>query len=133
MCIWMNNLSNIIKISITFQLLAAYKKKFNAASWKFPQSQEISAASGHKAARFILSVGGHCNKNLSRIIFKARSHTLDIKTQQKWKYADSTCIGCKIQVETGEEILFCEILNTENRLADIPVTYDSYLFILFES
>ena len=69
-------------------------------------------------------VGGHCNKSLSKLIFKARSQSLDIKTQQKWKYADSTCIGCKIQVESGEEILFCEILNNENRLADIPVKYD---------
>jgi hypothetical protein len=66
----------------------------------------------------------HCTKGLPKLIFKARSQSLDIKTQQKRKYADSTCIGCKIQVETGEEILFCEILNNENRLADIPVKYD---------
>ena len=43
-------------------------------------------------------IGGLCNKNLSKLIFKARSQSLDIKTQQKWKYADSICIGCKIQV-----------------------------------
>ena len=69
-------------------------------------------------------IGGHCNKNLSRIIFKARSHTLDIKTPKKWKYADSICIGCKTQVEQGEEILICDILNNDNRLADIQVTYN---------
>ena len=69
-------------------------------------------------------INGHCNKNLSKLIFKARSQSLDIKTQQKWKYADNICIGCKTQVETGEEILCCEMLNNENRLADIQVTYD---------
>ena len=69
-------------------------------------------------------IGGNCNKNLSRVIFKARSHTLDIKTQQKWKYADSICIGCKTRVESGEEILLCDTLNNDNRVAAIPVTYD---------
>ena len=54
----------------------------------------------------------------------ARSQSLDIKMQQKWKYADSICIGCRILVESGEEILLCKILNKENSLADIPITYD---------
>ena len=40
-------------------------------------------------------VGGNCNRKLSQLIFKACSQTLDINTQQKWGYADSTCIGCK--------------------------------------
>ena len=69
-------------------------------------------------------VGGHCNKKLSKLIFKARSQTLDIKTQQKWKYSDNICIGCKTQVELGEEILICEILNNENRVAETPMTYN---------
>ena len=33
-------------------------------------------------------VDGHCRKQLSRLIFKARSKTVDIKMQQKWKYYD---------------------------------------------
>ena len=33
-------------------------------------------------------IDGNCKKNISKLIFKARSKTLDIKTQQKWKYAD---------------------------------------------
>ena len=52
-------------------------------------------------------VGGNCTKKISQLIFKARSQTLDIKSPQQWKYADSTCIGCKIREETGEEILTC--------------------------
>ena len=69
-------------------------------------------------------IGGHCHKKLSRIIFRARSKILGNKTQQKWKYADSICIGCKTQVKSGEEILSCEILNNGNRLDTIPITYD---------
>ena len=49
---------------------------------------------------------------------------MDIKTQQKWKYADSTCIGCKIWEESGQEILICEKLNYENSVADIQMNYD---------
>jgi hypothetical protein len=30
---------------------------------------------------------------------------LDIKTQQKWKYEDKICIGCKTNEESGDEIL----------------------------
>ena len=33
-------------------------------------------------------IGGNCNRKLSQFIFKARSQTLDRKTQQKWRYAD---------------------------------------------
>ena len=69
-------------------------------------------------------VGGNCKKKISQLIFKARSQTLDIKSQQRWKYADSTCFGCKTQEETGQEILICEKLNYENSVADQQIRYD---------
>ena len=46
--------------------------------------------------------------NISRLIFKARGLTLDIKTQKKWKYSDRLCSGCQLNDESGEEILFCK-------------------------
>ena len=46
--------------------------------------------------------------DLSRLIYKARGLTLDIKTQKKWKYSDKLCIGCQLNDESGEEILFCK-------------------------
>ena len=49
---------------------------------------------------------------------------MDIKTQQKWKYADTSCIGCKIKEESGNELLLCEKLNFQNRMAKSPVEYD---------
>ena len=61
---------------------------------------------------------------MSRLIFKARTKTLDIKTQQRWRQADLSCIGCKIRKEEGEEILFCNVLNNENREAE--VSYDMF-------
>ena len=69
-------------------------------------------------------VDGHCNKDLSQLIFKARSQTIDIKMQQKWKYADKICIGCKTREESGDELLLCEKLNYKNRVAENPIRYD---------
>ena len=67
---------------------------------------------------------GNCKKNIAKLIFKARSKTLDIKTQQKWKYSDQICIGCKTKEESGDEILICENLNKENRDAVNPIEYN---------
>ena len=59
---------------------------------------------------------GDRNVNVSRIIFKARSKTLDIKSQKKWKYVDQLCSGCLINGESGEEMLRCKSFgeNKEN-------------------
>ena len=69
-------------------------------------------------------IDGNCNIKLAKLIFKARSQTLDVKMQKKWKYADLTCIGCRKTEESGGEIMICESLNNENREADIIVKYD---------
>ena len=39
-------------------------------------------------------LGGNKNTSVATFIFKARSQTLDIKMQKKWKYEDKLCIGC---------------------------------------
>ena len=129
---------NILDIKLSFKeieemsewnLKKLVKVKTEAAGLKYLQGQikKQTKASNIQYCELKIQeyfIGGHCNKGLSKLIFKARSHSLDIKTQQKWKYADSICIGCKKNVESGEEILCCEILNNENRLADNPVRYD---------
>jgi hypothetical protein len=58
-------------------------------------------------------LGGNKNTSVAKFIFKARSQTLDIKMQKKWKYEDKLCIGCKRREETGEEILSCWHFGTE--------------------
>ena len=59
---------------------------------------------------------GDRDVRLSKLIFKARGWTLDIKVDNKWKYDDAKCSGCKKNEETGEEIMRCTNLgeNDEN-------------------
>jgi hypothetical protein len=66
-------------------------------------------------------LGWNKNINVSKFIFKARSKTLDIKMQKKWKYEDKLCSGCKVREETGEEILSCWFLGKEENVK--PMTY----------
>ena len=51
---------------------------------------------------------GDRNTDISKLIFKARGKTLEIKLHKKWKYDDALCSGCKINQESGEEILSCD-------------------------
>ena len=71
-------------------------------------------------------IDGNCTKKIAILIFKARSQTLDIKMQRKWMYADKICIGCQKMEESGDEIMVCKNLNSENRAADFPVRYDCF-------
>ena len=48
------------------------------------------------------------NTEVSKIIFKARSLTLDIKLHKKWKYHDKICMGCGVKEENGDELLHCD-------------------------
>ena len=61
-------------------------------------------------------LGGNKNTSVAKFIFKARSQTLDIKMQKKWKYEDKLCIGCNTKEETGEEILSCIHFGKEQSL-----------------
>ena len=62
--------------------------------------------------------------DVTKFIFKARSKTLDIKAQRKWKYEDNTCIGCKTREETGQEILSCWYFGKEE--SEKPLHYDMF-------
>ena len=53
---------------------------------------------------------GERDIRLTKLIFKARGRTLDIKMDKKWKYDDTSCSGCKINEETGAEIMRCRDL-----------------------
>ena len=53
---------------------------------------------------------GDRNINVSKVIYKARGSSLDIKLQKKWKYDDKLCTGCNLMEESGEEILKCKTL-----------------------
>ena len=102
------------------------KTKTSAAGFKYLQGQKERQTKTVQIQYDELKiqeyfVNGHCRKQLSKLIFKARSKTVDIKMQQKWKYADNICIGCKTREETCDEILLCEKLNNRNRVSDNPM------------
>ena len=60
-------------------------------------------------------VEGNSTTSLAKLIFKARTKTLDIKTQNGWKYSDKLCVGCERKEETGDEILSCVRLQGQNK------------------
>ena len=51
---------------------------------------------------------GNKNNDLSKVIFRARSLTLDIKLHKRWKYQDTICVGCGEREESGNELLTCD-------------------------
>ena len=65
---------------------------------------------------------GDRNNNVSKIIFKARGMTLDIKMHKKWKYEDTLCTGCNVSEESGQELLHCKGFGEVNQ----NVSYDMF-------
>ena len=70
---------------------------------------------------------GDRNILVSKTIYQARGMTLNIKMQKKWKYEDIQCEGCKVNIETGEEILKCEKLGRNENQADYTWFYSDLL------
>ena len=70
---------------------------------------------------------GNKNVKVAQFISKARSMTLDIKMQRKWKYKDMLCIGFGEENETGEAILKCSGYS-EFTSEDKPVVYSLFYY-----
>ena len=67
-------------------------------------------------------VDGNRNTEISKFIFKARSMTLNIKTQKSWKYSDSICVGCGENEETGDEVISCSgFTDNKEKEENIPI------------
>ena len=47
------------------------------------------------------------NTEISKLIFKMRGKTLDIKQHKKWKYENNLCVGCGENPESEMELLAC--------------------------
>ena len=47
------------------------------------------------------------NKSLSKLIFSARSGTLDLKVWNEWKYGDKTCVMCQKDEENFDHFMTC--------------------------
>ena len=68
---------------------------------------------------------GNRNTDVSKFIYKARSMTLNIKTQKSWKYSDKICVGCGVNSETGDEILSCTgLIDNKNDKITQSLYYD---------
>ena len=66
---------------------------------------------------------GDKNINVTKVIYKARGKTLDVKLQKKWKYSDTLCSGCQENEESGEEILKCESFGENSENASYSMFY----------
>ena len=64
---------------------------------------------------------GDRNNTVSKVIYKSRGRSLDIKLQKKWKYDDKLCTGCNEMEESGEEILKCK--NLGENIEEIPYSW----------
>ena len=72
---------------------------------------------------------GNQNIKVAKLIFKARSMTLDLKMQKKWRYQDTTCIGCGVKDETGEEILSCSgYSDSKDDYGEQPAMYSNFYY-----
>ena len=106
-------------------------EKISEAGFKYLiekiSSQNISHIKYKKLEMQDYLLDGNKNVKVAQFISKARSMTLDIKMQRKWKYKDMLCIGCGEENETGEEILKCSGYS-EFTSEDKPVVYSLFYY-----
>ena len=63
--------------------------------------------------------------SVSKVIYRARGMSLDIKMHRRWKYEDIKCVGCQEKSETGEEILQCDKLGLNENQAQYSWFFSS--------
>lgn len=67
---------------------------------------------------------GNFNTELSKVIFKMRGKTLEIKDHKKWKYDDNLCVGCSTNIETENELLSCPGYCEKDEKIDENLSYN---------
>ena len=63
----------------------------------------------------------NCHQLTTALLTRGRG-----KNTTKWKYTDSSCIGCKIKEESGDKLLICNKLSKENSVAEKRVYYNLF-------
>ena len=61
----------------------------------------------------------HLSPSHSKLVFKWRSKTLDLKTHLTYKYPDKLCRNCKIHEETPDHVLNCGMDDRMEKNMDI--------------
>ena len=112
-----------------FRFTKLVKEKISVAAFNYliaEKNKQTKIAhikySGLEMQEYLMD--GDVNVDVSKFILKARSKTLDIKSQRKWKYQDNSCIGCKVREETGDEILSCWYYGEDKWKK--PIYYDMF-------
>ena len=127
----------ILKLNITFQEIEKLskfkftqllKEKMKYEAFIFLKSQQMKQEKikdivykEFKMQDYLAE--GDRNVVISKMIFKSRGQTLDIKSQKRWKFEDLKCEGCQQNIETGEEILQCEMLGKNENKAEYSWFY----------
>ena len=115
-----------VKLKITFQDIEKkekitfrkiLKEKIKDEAFEFLKNQQLNQEKIKDIIYKELKIqdylaDGDRNISVSKMIFKARGKTLDIKSQKRWKYDDLQCTGCSQKIESGEEIMQCEYLGS---------------------
>ena len=110
-----------------FKFKMILKEKAATAAFKYLQNEKMKQTKILDIQHTKLKMqeylaDGDRKTDISKLIFKARGKTLDIKLQKKWKYDDILCSGCNINQESGEEILACDSLGENQE----KVTYSGF-------
>ena len=109
-----------------FQKISERKTEKAAFKYLITEKEKQTKISNieYKKRKIQEYLGGGCgNLKLAKLIFKARSQTLDIKTQRTWKYSDNLCTGCNLKEETGQQILVCDQFNGRNITSNDSAKY----------
>ena len=112
-----------------FRFTKLVKEKISVAAFNYliaEKNKQTKIAhikySGLEMQEYLMD--GDVNVDVSKFILKARSKTLDIKSQRKWKYDDTSCSGCNVREETGDEILSCWYYGEDKWKK--PIYYDMF-------
>ena len=112
-----------------FRFTKLVKEKISVAAYNYliaEKNKQTKIAhikySGLEMQEYLMD--GDVNVDVSKFILKARSKTLDIKSQRKWKYDDTSCSGCNVREETGDEILSCWYYGEDKWKK--PIYYDMF-------
>ena len=112
---------------MSFKKLVKEKTKEVALKYLIKQKNSQSKISTMNYEKLEIQeylLDGNKNTTLSKLIFKARGKSLEIKTHKKWKYEDTKCVGCKLEIETEDELLNCDGFADTSELSDANINYE---------
>ena len=130
-----------LNIDLTFEQIAKMSKwkmkklvneKVSKAGFRYllekTTKQNISHIKYEELTLQEYLLDGNKNVKVAKFIFKARSMTLDIKMQKKWKFSDTICVGCGVNDETGEEIISCSGYGDTSDLGSKLLLYSAFYY-----